>query len=489
MSNKQNWTQVPKEGKEEHVNNIGEKEPDWTQVPKGTTITVATFNMQEKQLSLEKLGEERPDVIVIQEAQPDGKIQLLGYTLIYLRGPSDNDMMSALVHTDSKWKIKDFVEYSTEKCFTPRKNYVLEIQLKSDNHQTLKIGNVHLCGGMFDEEDLYKKPSKKEKTKTIKDLENIKKEILEKMVEYGTDLILGDFNSDMNHFVKGKPIKSHETYLKDQGLNGDQIRAWNTTPFNYLKSQGYSMVEPPETKTSLYDTTPDAIWYIPGTLALDSSYDINMISDESSDHNGLVATFIVSSGNEKKGKGKEKGNEKGKGKGKEKEKEKEKGKEKEKKGKGKGKEKGKEKKGKDKKGKEKKGKEKKGKEKKEEEKKEEEKENKLTSLEKKFIELGTGIPKKLFEAAREETEEEETEKYYNLLNFQYIVRKLKKNNAKLTKVVEFVATKDKRWLTEKQQAAAAKNCAYNLERGKLQTDALDQEEKTSLKKEYCVRPS
>ena len=233
----------------------------------------------------------KPDVLVLQEVPPT-IFEVPGYTTIAWEGPGDTEMLGTMIKADSAWIAgeKDVVLFDTKTCPTERTVHMVSVSLKSNMDRKLNIANVHLCGGQHDESQFG--------GMAVKDLLSVKHESLEHVIKQGADIVLGDFNSDMEHFIKGSVSLAQQEYLVRMGWAKGDIVTWNNTPFQYLNGKGFKYVDI-EGLTSFYKSKPDAIWYKNERLVVlkGGLLNMNAISDSvdpkggASDHNGLFATF------------------------------------------------------------------------------------------------------------------------------------------------------------------------------------------------------
>jgi hypothetical protein len=254
--------------------------------------TVNLFNHHGKDMisTLEKeLTLHTPDLVVFQEAGT--KFTMKGYENIqWCGGDTKYEKMGAALKQNTEWKSVEITRFQTNLCYTLRN--VVKIHLKSTKNPAIhiKIGNVHLCGGRYDEKVSH--------YTTHDNLIKTKKEGLHSLQD--CDIVLGDFNSDIHHFLtKNKnPNKKQENFLKDKLWTDEQIKIWNTTPYKFLEEKQFKLV-PPEKKTSFFGGTTDVIWYKNNKILLANHGILDMginnakrQEDGASDHNGVYATFL-----------------------------------------------------------------------------------------------------------------------------------------------------------------------------------------------------
>ena len=77
----------------------------------------------------------------------------------------------------------------------------------------MKLANIHLCGGRYDENDFIGGML----VGSINDIHNRKLEILRELVDkYNIDIIAGDFNSDINCYKYNKNFILYEKKFKKE---------------------------------------------------------------------------------------------------------------------------------------------------------------------------------------------------------------------------------------------------------------------------------
>lgn len=252
------------------------------------TIRIATINAY-LQAELEpfydqlvgQLGD--VDVVCIQEAPPGWAIEESAlnehYTIACesLAREEDedcNERLTTLISRSSKWKLTECSVFWTELCETERVSQL--VTFTSGSH-TVRVGNVHLCGGKYDEENYGKT--------AVGKLAKMKQEAIEHLA--AADVILGDFNSIQN------PLSStrYVNFMKELGWNDARIVAWNNSPFEKLTSLGFKRVDYNE-PTSTFGSTPDSIWYKPSLAPVSvSGIDMGAKDMIASDHNGISVEF------------------------------------------------------------------------------------------------------------------------------------------------------------------------------------------------------
>ena len=257
-----------------------------------TVMTANVFSGRGKRFPADfhaAVARHKPDVLLVQEAVQSHNVP--GYECSYECG-DDHNWMAAFVRLTSPWSATKHTTFESASCTTTRNAAVLHVA--SHGGSPLRIANVHLCGGRFDE--------RYHTDDSAADLEHAKNELLRQVLAEAKPVIVaGDFNSDMNHYVTGEPRAAQATYLKMRGWSDEHIAIWNQTPYALLAANAYAATSTDAATTSWYGGTPDAIWYHTPALTLRSQRLVPLFDRRTdtrptaggSDHNGLVATFDV----------------------------------------------------------------------------------------------------------------------------------------------------------------------------------------------------
>lgn len=270
---------------------------------KFSVLSLNTFNNKGTNLDYhlyKKLNKLQPDLIFVQEApriEVFKTMRLLDiYELVYIYQAKKGypllltERLATLIHRNSRFKLIKTIEIISSQCHTPR---LVTYQDFSDGNVNISIGNVHLCGGFFDEKYLTNSDY------DIEDLENIKVESLEELIGLDVDIILGDFNSDAL-ILNNNNLANNEEYLLKQGgiWNQSSIYEWNIAPYSFLQDNYYDRV-PNWKTTSYFGGSIDNIYYRPG-IDLYNYGILNFVLprskgyqkyDGASDHNGIYAVF------------------------------------------------------------------------------------------------------------------------------------------------------------------------------------------------------
>ena len=277
------------------------------------TIKVATLNVFEgngrkfKEKYLEQIRAVNPEFVLMQEGPTSKEYDYFeNYNYVVWRGKSDFDQMVVLQNNDSVWHINYIKDFDIITCPTKRTIEMVHVTLKKGGaSKYINIANVHLCGGASDENHVTKRQL------SVDEMQSVKIEALNNLLdkENRADIIAGDFNSDVQHFVTGKPNDAQKKYLVEKYHWTDgAIRTWNTAPFNLLTANGFKLV-PPETATSFYKTATDCILYHPNDdVKTGNKYKITQLEHGildmdalkhkhqemgASDHNGVWVNFLV----------------------------------------------------------------------------------------------------------------------------------------------------------------------------------------------------
>ena len=215
---------------------------------------------------------DRPDIIFLQEAPKE--VAIPGYTVVSVANENAfYERMLCLRRVDSQWTLAKTDVIKSKYCHTPR---VCTLHTFLAGKTMLRVASVHLCGGRYDEEVHARKSFEKMKLAKL--------DMLSSIIKLRPDIVLGDFNSD--YFCLPSTIK----FLEECGFSNERAQSWSTLPFTALKDNGYIRV-PFETATSVFGGQPDQIFHVP-ELLLKSSTTKDFLSNNSSDHNGLLAQFV-----------------------------------------------------------------------------------------------------------------------------------------------------------------------------------------------------
>lgn len=257
------------------------------------TLVVATFNLFANITALTNAGiaiaklPSPPDVVVFQET-PVPAPELANYKLVQQIG-GNNDSMAVYVHKG--WNFTVHGVAGTGLCHTQR--YTQKVTIER-NGQQFTIANVHLCGGQYDEVAMA--------SQSVIELRDAKREMFGFIED--CDIVLGDFNSDLNHYVTGNVDHTQQQYLGRLGWTDEQIAVWNSSMYQNLQEQ-FVYVAPPNPSNPVRvmsttrpgpihehaELTPDVIWYKPGRLIPTSRGTVIPIPP--SDHHGVYREFEI----------------------------------------------------------------------------------------------------------------------------------------------------------------------------------------------------
>jgi hypothetical protein len=224
-----------------------------------------------------------PDVICMQEAPVPLKFSLgvsllKHYDIVCTDIDTKAERMVILRRKNSPWQHAGCSGYETKKCYTNRTS---QLAAFTRDKLTVIIANMHLCGGRYDDDN--------HKTDSSEEMAAIKSEAVLAMIP-NASIIVGDFNSLPKPF--GAMNKSYLTYIRNIGWSDDQILAWNETPYDILNQSGFVRVKYNK-PTSFFGGMPDSMWckeYLqPDRI---NEIDMGMSTRKSSDHNGIIATFV-----------------------------------------------------------------------------------------------------------------------------------------------------------------------------------------------------
>ena len=284
--------------------------------PLATKLKVLTLNVRDGFTHLTKNQIEKymksiylkkPDFIFMQEGPGDEEtydfIKALGdYEIRSITEGANKkyENLMTLRYKNSEWQIGTPTEfYSGEKCYGLNKRVsTLQAAIHSASGNAILIGNVHLCGGRFDEEKVCKGNNPKFPVFSVENRKvNMLKEILEQTSQKKTwpSIILGDFNSDYNAYTDQN--KEKLAYMMSLGCSQEEAEIWNYSPFELLTTHQYrSGITGKNKYTTNFKTLPDTIWYRSGQT-VELTMDSNEILDNEnkdflySDHHGVLSTF------------------------------------------------------------------------------------------------------------------------------------------------------------------------------------------------------
>jgi endonuclease/exonuclease/phosphatase family metal-dependent hydrolase len=289
------------------INTHFEKLKNLLETINNNSLKIITINIEKNKKIKEQdnkdkfislLKQYNADLICFQESNDDNikELQNIGYTLIYQNNSSIGDKIHVYLNNNSNGyiTITNTETIETKKCYTTRLDCIIELLFY--NTRNIKIGILHLCGGRFDEHLLF--------TANENYATEIKTEQIKKIISEKVDIILGDFNSDIYHYLTDKINEKQKKYLNiNLNLNEKIINIWNKTPFELLEEKDYKLACGKKedciefytnNQTSIYGPSPDAIFYKNNTDIKVSNFDIiNLLGPKLSDHNGLIASFNI----------------------------------------------------------------------------------------------------------------------------------------------------------------------------------------------------
>ena len=277
----------------------------------GTTkhehVTVVTLNMEygrtKKRCGVQRgdlLSRSNPDVVLLQESNPS-RLQLPSHYEL-LQFPEKKmdtcERMDIYVNRRSPWDVHERFQLDTLPSVSPRQSKLVTLKHRHTGKR-IRVANVHLVGGRYDENDSLGGMLKS----NVRTLRRLKNELLTELVQrYHVDIIAGDFNSDLNCFLNGGVVCPSQMAFFRRVAPGKKThiyQEWNTAPFTYLASQGYRFAADQATLdcrvfTSIFKNHPDAIWFKSTVGTLVAYETMDFLTDQWSDHNGLGVTLRLS---------------------------------------------------------------------------------------------------------------------------------------------------------------------------------------------------
>ena len=264
-----------------------------------STFSLVTANMEygnrSRKLIQEKgdiLSKCSPDIILIQESNTE-LINFDKYFLVKYDDLCNKEKMDIYIRKDSMWEQSDKNMFNSNLGHTGRPTKIIVLKNKITKKE-IKISNIHLIGGRFEEND----KDGKMLIGNLKDIRNRKTEVLKKLINsYDIDIVAGDFNSDVKCYLNGGILQEgHLKFLQKVSPNKSYeiYREWNIAPFNYLDKNGFKIVKKLDlVNTSLFNTHPDSIFYKEKNFEIINHKYIDLITDDLSDHNAIYTSFNV----------------------------------------------------------------------------------------------------------------------------------------------------------------------------------------------------
>jgi len=140
----------------------------------------------------------------------------------------------------------------------------------------IKIANVHLCGGRFD--DLK-----------FRTLTSVKGNEMRTVIQEQPDFIVGDFNAEANNRGAVNLLMHYPLFTSLDQHDRELFYQYYTSHYRVMSMFGYR-VNPSRGKTSIYGGTPDHIYY---KRDLWTPLDVKIIKLlDYTDHNAVLATFV-----------------------------------------------------------------------------------------------------------------------------------------------------------------------------------------------------
>ncbi len=274
-----------------------------------SSISLVTVNIEYGNRNRKKIKERSdliiqnsPDIIFVQECNKKAinfkdNYDYIDYTIV------NKEVVDVYLRKDSEWKKEYITQFDTKYSYTLRTCKIIHLK-NTNTNKIIKLANVHLCGGRFDENDKVGGML----LGSVKEIHQRKNEVLDKLVnEYNIDIIAGDFNSDLICYLQNDLQPQHLSYFKKISPNTSIInfKEWNIAPYNYLESKNYNLAlalnlnksdisisQTNKPNTSIFNTHPDSIWFKNGTQ-IEYKY-IDLISNNLSDHNGIYCNVMLS---------------------------------------------------------------------------------------------------------------------------------------------------------------------------------------------------
>jgi hypothetical protein len=283
------------------INDLYTIEPAPVSTTNNFSIVTANLFQKNTKALADKITTYSPKIICTQETHNNFNkhMNTKKYTLKHTNGNIVSERIDFYLKNDSDITIEATQDkLSTINCRTDRDDLIITTTY---NGVEIKIGIVHLCGGKYDEPAFIQKITEQgisTNNEIIQEIRKIKEEQIQKMIDKNVDIILGDFNSDIEHYL-GTLNTKQQGYFNNINFHDYMIEAWNKIPFTLLKDNYYLPVcnETCTTfytpHTSVYGTSPDAIYYKSTKLIVNDFKIIDLLTGELSDHNGIYADFSL----------------------------------------------------------------------------------------------------------------------------------------------------------------------------------------------------
>jgi exonuclease III len=288
------------------------------------TFQLMTYNVYENGCKLKSssvaINENDPKIVCIQE---DTHTDPVNYNIL-LKGGKNNEKVGVYYKTDFDY------DTTQHKTIVDDRDYIMQFKNSTQGalpvrtgilfkYKNLLIANVHLEGGRYSDQELVKriisddKPPKK--SEQFDDILKKKLVLLNKVIDEGANIIVGDFNSvyASNDALKTQFLQGQYDYFKNfifkdsyKPAFDNKIKDWNLAAFQLLISKGYTYSIPSNENSAvtsgLGKTIVDFIWYKKDdarfTLTNTNIIPIMHIPFNSgachgSDHNPVITTITI----------------------------------------------------------------------------------------------------------------------------------------------------------------------------------------------------
>lgn len=260
------------------------------------TISISSINIEYGNRNRHKIKEKsdliakyEPDIIFLQEC--DNHLINFSKNYNYVDYSTFNDeMIEIYSKKSSNWKINSIYQFESLLSYTKRPCKCIEL---INDDKLIKLGNIHLCGGRYDENDNIGKML----IGNLKEIRSRKNEVIKRLIdEFKVDIIAGDFNSDLNCYLNSQLNEDHLSYFKKVAPKKNILTylEWNVSPYRLLNDNFYKLAYNKDSNykyTSVYKTHPDSVWYRSSLLNQKEYNYIDLISKDYSDHNGIYVKF------------------------------------------------------------------------------------------------------------------------------------------------------------------------------------------------------
>ena len=207
--------------------------------------------------------------------------------------PCTSECLQCFLKIDSNYTARAQDIKVSDNCNTEGRYQQLITMINKSTGNTFKVGNVHLCGGKFDDQNMSEL--------SIREIREIRIKSIGTLIQLGAICIAGDTNTDLNIAYNRASAKDafESGYTQSLRVNREQFINWNKSTVDILQNNGFKEAffdsqSGKLEKTSSHGVRVDGIWY-KDPLEIRYSETINLINhpEPISDHNALYVDFNI----------------------------------------------------------------------------------------------------------------------------------------------------------------------------------------------------